>query len=84
MSYKGDLEKVKQVFQCVIHENISVKEMGVQNNSLDKEKKPKFVDGTYDFNGRHSRLIDTNITLQKTPFLFICSLSICHQMKRCL
>ena len=70
MSYKGDLEKVKQVFQCVIHENISVKEMGVQNNSFDKEKKPKFVDGTYDFNGRHSRLIATNITENLNNFYY--------------
>ena len=70
MSYKGDLEKVKQVFQCVIHENISVKEMGIQNNSFDKEKKPRFVDGTYDFNGRHSRLIATNITVDLNNFFY--------------
>ena len=70
MSYKGDLEKVKQVFQCVIHENISVKEMGVQNNSLDNETKPKFVDGTYDFNGRHSSLIHTNITVDLNNFYY--------------
>ena len=70
MSYKGDLEKVKQVFQCVIHENISVEEMGVQNNNLDKEKKPKFVDGTYVFNGRHSRLIASNITVYLNNFYY--------------
>ena len=48
MSYNGDLEKVKQIFKCVTHENISVEEMGVQNSGLDEEQRPKLVDAICD------------------------------------
>ena len=48
LSYKGDLEKVKQLFQCVTHQNISEEEMGVQNSRLDEEQRPKLVDAICD------------------------------------
>ena len=44
MARKGDLEKVKQIFAYVNQENISVEEMGVENNEVNQGKKPTLVD----------------------------------------
>ena len=51
MSRKGDLEKIKQIFGCVNHENITEEEMGVKNNKHNRGKKPRFVDTTSGFIG---------------------------------
>ena len=38
MSFKGHIEKVKQVFEYVKQENISVEEMGVKNDEDNQGK----------------------------------------------
>ena len=40
MSFKGDIEKIKQVFEYVKQERISVEEMRVKNNEVNQGKKP--------------------------------------------
>lgn len=53
MSAKGELEQIKQIFNCVIQENITVEEMGVKNNPIYDGEKPKFVDdNSGGYNGR--------------------------------
>ena len=51
-SYKGNLERIKQIFEFVSQENISVEEMGVKNNGVNQGMKPTLVDtnsgGRYD------------------------------------
>ena len=44
MSEKGQLEQVKQIFNCVVQENIAVEEMGVINNFVNHGTTPRFVD----------------------------------------
>ena len=52
MSRKGNLEKIKQIFAFVHHENITEEEMGIEinrqealdNSNLTFRKKPRFVD----------------------------------------
>ena len=51
MSSQGELEKIKQIFRYVNQENISVEEMGVQNNEVNQGKKPKLVDTNCGFYG---------------------------------
>ena len=44
MSSNGDLEKIKQIFEYVNRENISLEEMAVKNNEVNQGKKPTLVD----------------------------------------
>ena len=44
MSQKGDLEIVKQIFAYVNKENITVEEMGVKNNEVNRKNMPTLVD----------------------------------------
>ena len=52
MSSNGDLEKIKQIFAYVNHENISMEEMGVKNNEVNQGKKPTLVDTNSGYEGR--------------------------------
>ena len=51
MSRQGELEKIKQIFTYVNQENISVEEMGVQNNEVNQGNKPTLVDTNCGFYG---------------------------------
>ena len=51
MSFKGDIEKIKQVFEYVKQESISVEEMGVKNNEVNHGKKPTLVDTNIGYRG---------------------------------
>ena len=44
VSGTGDLENLKQIFSYFNRVNISVEEMGVKNNEVNKGKKPRLVD----------------------------------------
>ena len=83
LSYKGDLEKVKQLFQCVTHQNVSEEKMGVQNSGLDKEQGPKLVDAicnldrpltetnTVDFGSNSNNFFLMRLFEMTTDFFFI-------------
>lgn len=60
MSEKGDLEKIKQIFAYVNQENISVDEMGVQNNEVNQGKKPTLVDTNSGYEGSTPLIIAAN------------------------
>ena len=51
MSFKGDIEKIKQVFEYVKQESISVEEMGVKNNEVNEGMKPTLVDTNSGYRG---------------------------------
>ena len=74
MSFKVDIEKVKQIFEYVKQENISVQEMGVENNEVNQGNKPTLVDTNSGYRGStplieaaangHHHVCDYLITVQ--------------------
>ena len=74
MSFKGDLEKIKQVFEYVNQEKISLEEMGVTNNEVNQGKKLTLVDINSGYRGStplmeaaangHHNVCDYLITVQ--------------------
>ena len=74
MSSKGYLEKIKQIFEYISQENISVEEMGVKNNEDNQEKNPTLVDTNSGYRGStplmeaagngHHHVCDYLITVQ--------------------